>query len=88
MNNWTTLFDPANPIKTPNLERLAKRGAFFTRSYCTAPVPVRVPRGYTASSMSAEGPRFWVNRPDMVPMGLDYFRNFLSRLSGGGSEQL
>ena len=60
MNNWTTLFDPANPIKTPNLERLAKRGAFFTRSSCAAPVPVRVPRGYTASSMSAEGPRLRV----------------------------
>ena len=34
MNDWTTLFDPANPIKTPNLERLAKRGAFFARAYC------------------------------------------------------
>ena len=30
MKDWTTLFDPANPIKTPNLERLAKRGTFFT----------------------------------------------------------
>ena len=85
MSNWTTLFDPANLIKTPNLERLAKRGAFFTRAYCSAPVPVRVPRGYTASSMSAEGPRFWVNRPDMVPMGSGYFENFMSRSPAGGS---
>lgn len=37
MNNWITLFDPKNPIKTPNLERLAKRGMFFTRAYCAAP---------------------------------------------------
>ena len=29
MNDWTTLFDKNNPIQTPNLERLAARGAFF-----------------------------------------------------------
>ena len=34
MNDWTTLFDPSNPIKTPNLERLARRGQFFTHAYC------------------------------------------------------
>lgn len=34
MNDWTTLFDKANPIKTPNLERLAARGTFFSRAYC------------------------------------------------------
>jgi arylsulfatase A-like enzyme len=33
MNDWTTLFDPENPIKTPNIERLAKRGMFFTHAY-------------------------------------------------------
>ncbi len=32
MNDWTTLFDPKNPIKTPNLVRLAKRGMFFIQS--------------------------------------------------------
>ena len=37
MNDWTTLFHPDNPIKTPNLERLAKRGCLFTRAYCAAP---------------------------------------------------
>ncbi len=37
MNDWTTLFDPSNPIKTPNLERLATRGAFFTHAYCASP---------------------------------------------------
>lgn len=37
MNDWTTLFDPGNPIRTPNLERLAQRGTFFTRAYCAAP---------------------------------------------------
>ncbi len=37
MNDWTTLFHPDNPIKTPNLERLAKRGCLFTHAYCAAP---------------------------------------------------
>ena len=37
MNDWTTLFDKSNPIKTPNLERLADRGTFFARGYCNSP---------------------------------------------------
>jgi len=37
MNDWTTLFDKDNPIKTPNLERLAARGCFFERAYCAVP---------------------------------------------------
>ncbi len=37
MNDWTSLFDKNNPIKTPNLEKLAARGAFFTRAYCSSP---------------------------------------------------
>jgi len=37
MNDWTTLFDPRNPIKTPNLERLAARGTFFERAYAASP---------------------------------------------------
>ncbi|MHC4271846.1 MAG: sulfatase-like hydrolase/transferase, partial [Planctomycetota bacterium] len=37
MNDWTTLFHPKNPIKTPNLVRLAKRGMFFSKAYCVVP---------------------------------------------------
>jgi arylsulfatase A-like enzyme len=37
MNDWTTLFDPKHPIKTPNIERLASRGVFFNRAYCVSP---------------------------------------------------
>ena len=37
MNDWTTLFDPDYPIKTPNLERLAAKGTFFNRAYCVSP---------------------------------------------------
>lgn len=37
MNDWTTLFDEDNPIQTPNLKRLAERGAFFRKAYCVVP---------------------------------------------------
>ncbi|MHC4844101.1 MAG: sulfatase-like hydrolase/transferase, partial [Planctomycetota bacterium] len=37
MNDWTTLFHPDNPIKTPNLVRLANRGMFFSKAYCVVP---------------------------------------------------
>lgn len=37
MNDWTSLFDKNNPIQTPNLEKLATRGAFFTRAYSSSP---------------------------------------------------
>jgi arylsulfatase A-like enzyme len=37
MNDWTTLFDDDNPIQTPNLKRLAARGAFFSKAYCAVP---------------------------------------------------
>ena len=37
MNDWTTLFDESNPIRTPNLERLAERGTFFSKAYCNSP---------------------------------------------------
>lgn len=37
LNDWITLFDPANPIRTPNLARLASRGVFFSRAYSASP---------------------------------------------------
>src|SRR5699024_1647260 len=44
MNDWTTLFNDENPIQTPNLEKLAERGAFFTHAYAASPAcnPSRV----------------------------------------------
>jgi arylsulfatase A-like enzyme len=37
LNDWITLFDPAAPIATPNLQRLARRGVSFTRAYAASP---------------------------------------------------
>jgi len=37
MNDWTTVFDKNNPIQIPNIEKLAERGVFFPRAYCSSP---------------------------------------------------
>jgi arylsulfatase A-like enzyme len=37
MNDWISLLESKAPIKTPNLERLARRGMLFTRAYCVSP---------------------------------------------------
>ncbi|MCO8124272.1 sulfatase [Stieleria sp. TO1_6] len=44
MNDWISLFDQRSPIRTPNLERLARRGVLFTQAYCASPAcnPSRV----------------------------------------------
>lgn len=44
LNTWISLYDPDSAIRTPNLERLASRGALFTRAYCASPAcnPSRV----------------------------------------------
>ena len=37
MNDGITLFGKDRPFKTPNLEKLAKRGVFFSQAYCSSP---------------------------------------------------
>jgi arylsulfatase A-like enzyme len=36
MNDWISTLDPDGPIRTPNLDRLARRGMLFTRAYCAS----------------------------------------------------
>lgn len=36
LNDWIQLLDPDAPIRTPNIERLAKRGVTFTSAYCAS----------------------------------------------------
>ena len=36
LNDWTQVLDPNAPIRTPNIERLAKRGMLFTHAYCAS----------------------------------------------------
>jgi len=37
LNDWTTFLGGYPGVKTPSLDRLARRGTFFTRAYCAAP---------------------------------------------------
>ncbi|MHC4170438.1 MAG: sulfatase-like hydrolase/transferase, partial [Planctomycetota bacterium] len=36
LNDWIKLLNPDAPIRTPNIERLARRGTLFTRAYCAS----------------------------------------------------
>ncbi len=38
LNDWLSVLDRDNPIRMPNLERLARQGALFTHAYCPSPV--------------------------------------------------
>ena len=78
MNDWTTLFDAGNPIRTPNLKRLAARGCFFSQAYCASPGcnPSRtaIMTGYRPTTSGVYGnPEFWREKlPDCVTLA-QYF---------------
>src|SRR5215208_4379562 len=38
LNHWVGYLGRNSQTRTPNIDRLAKRGVWFTRSYCAAPV--------------------------------------------------
>lgn len=38
LNHWTGYLGRNKQVKTPNIDRLAARGVWFSRSYCAAPV--------------------------------------------------
>jgi len=38
LNHWVGYLGRNSQTQTPNIDRLAKRGVWFTRSYCAAPV--------------------------------------------------
>jgi len=37
LNDWTSFLGGYPGVKTPNLDRLARRGTFFSKAYCSAP---------------------------------------------------
>ena len=84
MNDWSTLFDKKNPIKTPNLERLAARGMLFSRAYAAVPAcnPSRaaILTGYRPETTQCfdnggKGNSDWYKtRPDAITLP-QYFRN-------------
>jgi arylsulfatase A-like enzyme len=80
MNDWTTLFDKDNPIQTPNLERLAKRGTFFKRAYCASagcnPSRTAIMTGLrpTTSGVYHNGQAWRDKVPDAISLP-EYFAN-------------
>jgi len=89
MNDWTTLFNPKNPIKTPNLLRLAKRGMYFSKAYCAAPActPSRtaILSGYRPTTSGSYRNKHFLR--DVVPDAVtlpDYFRRNGYSAKGAG----
>ena len=78
MNDWTTLFDEANPIQTPNLKRLAARGTFFNRAYCASagcnPSRTAIMTGYRPITSGVyANPQAWREKvPDAISIP-EYF---------------
>jgi arylsulfatase A-like enzyme len=72
MNDWTTLFDKTNPIKTPNLDRLAAQGTFFSRAYCAVaacnPSRTAILTGYSPDTTGCyeNSSQRWKSSPDEV----------------------
>ncbi len=89
MNDWTTLFDDKNPIQTPNLKRLAERGAFFSRAYCAVPAcnPSRTAiltgLAPTTSGVYSNGQSWKQLLPDVVTLP-QYFGQHGYATKGGG----
>jgi len=89
MNDWTTLFDQDNPIQTPNLERLAKRGCFFTRGYCVVPAcnPSRTSiltgLSPTTSGVYGNGNPWKVALPDVVTLPQHFKQSGYSAIGAG-----
>ncbi len=81
MNDWTTLFNKDNPIKTPNLERLAARGTFFTHAYCAVaacnPSRTAILTGLnpTTSGVYGNGQEWKKLLPDVVTLP-QYFKQY------------
>ena len=71
LSDWISLLDPASPVQTPNLERLASRGMLFTHAYCISPAcnPSRAATlvGQRPTTTGVYGNKSdWRNEPDVA----------------------
>lgn len=89
LGDWIQLLDPASPIATPNLDRLAARGVLFRRAYCAAPEcnPSRTSllSGYhpTTSGIYENASDWRAVMPDVVMLPR-YFRQHGYHTAGAG----
>ncbi len=89
LNDWNSLLDESAPIRTPNLERLARSGMTFTRAYCISPAcnPSRVA---TLTGLRPSSSGVYGNRSDWrqaLPNRLTLMQRFRQagyRVTGAG----
>ena len=89
LRDWVGHLGGHPNAKTPNIDRLAKRGVSFTRAYCSAPLcnPSRISLltgiAPSRSGVYGNGERFRDKRPDAVTL-MQHFRASGYTARGGG----
>jgi len=89
MNDSISLLSPEHGIKTPNIEKLAKRGTSFTKAYCQSPAcnPSRaaVMTGLNPSSTGVYGNKSdWKKAIKNHPTFFELFRSSGYQVEGAG----
>lgn len=84
LNDWISLLDPKSPIKTPNLERLARRGMLFTRAYCISPA-CNPSRAATLTGLRPSATGIYGNKSDWRG-ALPGRKTIMQRFRDGGYE--
>ena len=89
LNDWINVLNPDAPIRTPNIERLAKRGTLFTHAYCASaacnPSRTAILTGLRPSTTGVYGNKTdWRNAlPDAVTLP-QHFMTHGYRAEGAG----
>ena len=89
LNDWIKVLNPDAPIRTPNIERLAKRGTLFTHAYCASaacnPSRTAILTGLRPSTTGVYGNKTdWRNAlPDAVTLP-QHFMTHGYRAEGAG----
>jgi hypothetical protein len=61
LNSWIGALGANPDVKTPNIDRLAKRGTLFVKAYCSAPYCTRYSDGREELYDHAADPHEWTN---------------------------
>ena len=90
LNDWAGCLDGHPQIKTPNIDRIARRGMLFTNAHCAAPAcnPSRAAlfsgkMPYSTGIWSNSSPRLLNHRPDLVTLPTAFGRTGYVTLGTG-----
>lgn len=90
LRDWVGYLGKNTQVKTPNLDRLAKRGVYFTHSYCAAPV-CNASRTALCSGLRPATTGVYENNvdwrrviPDSAPMLPQWFKSHGYYCAGAG----